>query len=55
MSELATAIESACDVLRAALDDDWSETMDKEVMAIVDEFDLDPEWVEEQIKLALWS
>ena len=54
MSELALAIEVACDSMRMVLDDNWSDAMDREVMAIADEFGIeDTDWIENQIKLAL--
>lgn len=56
MNELAIAVANACDNMRLALDDDWSDAMDREVMAIADEFGIDDtDWIEEQIKTALWA
>lgn len=55
MSELAIAIESACDNMRRVLDDDWSDAMDREVMAIADLFGIDDlDWIEKQIKAELF-
>jgi len=54
--EIETAIADAAYNMRLELDDNWSDAMDREVMAIADEFGLDDtDWIEEQIKLSLMA
>lgn len=52
---LQEAIVNAVENMRLSLDDDWSDNMDREIIQIADMFDVDVEWIEEQINNGLWA